>query len=242
VATRLNILVVEDHDDLRDMTVEVLNLQGHHAIGVPSAEALLDTFGPARQGDFSVPDLMIVDLNLPGEDGLSLARRVRLAQPSMGIIMVTARNQAADKVMGYESGADIYLPKPVAPDELVAAVNAWARRLGNATATLGVQDTTVARLQLNVRNLRLHGPLGKIDLSDTESALLVALMKAPGQRLVFWQLLELLGLGLDENGKTNLEIRFVRLRKKMVTGGAEKTCIRAIRLQGYQLCVALSTT
>ncbi len=241
MATGLNILVVEDHDDLRDMTVEVLNLQGHHAIGVPSAEALLDTFGPARQDDFAAPDLMIVDLNLPGEDGLSLARRVRLAQPRIGIIMVTARNQAADKVMGYESGADIYLPKPVAPDELVAAVNALARRLGSATATPTAPDTSAARLQLNIRSLCLHGPLGKIDLSDTESALLMALRQAPGQRLAFWQLLELLGLGLDENSKTNLEIRIVRLRKKMVTVGAEKTCIRAIRLQGYQLCVALDT-
>ena len=241
MATGLNILVVEDHDDLRDMTVEVLNLQGHHAIGVPSAEALLNTFGTARQDDFAAPDLMIVDLNLPGEDGLSLAQRVKVAQPHIGIIMVTARNQAADKVMGYESGADIYLPKPVAPDELVAAVNALARRLAGARATPAAPNTAAARLQLNTRRLCLHGPLGKIDLSDAEAALLVALRQAPGQRLGFWQLLELLGLGLDENGKANLEIRIVRLRKKMVTVGAEKTCIRAIRLQGYQLCVTLHT-
>jgi DNA-binding response OmpR family regulator len=242
VATSLNILVVEDHDDLRDMTVDVLNLQGHCAIGVPSAEALPNTFGPARHDDFVTPDLMIVDLNLPGEDGLSLARRVRLAQPDIGIIMVTARHQAADKIVGYQSGADIYLPKPVAPDELVAAVNSLARRLGSATAKPTVPDTAAAHLQLDSRGLCLQGPLGKIDLSDAESALLVALTQAPGQRLVFWQLLELLGLGLNENSKTNLEIRIVRLRKKMVTVGAEKTCIRAIRMQGYQLCMTLHTT
>ena len=236
----LKILVVEDHDDLRDMTVEVLNWQGHRAIGVPSAEALQDTFGPARHDDFSIPDLMIVDLNLPGEDGLSLTRRVRATQPHVGIIMVTARHEATDKVIGYESGADIYLPKPVSPDELVAAVNSLARRLGVVTPTPPAADAATPCLRLDIRSRCLHGPLGKIDLSDTESTLLDALRQALGQRLVFWQLLELLSLGLDEHSKTNLEIRIVRLRKKMVAVGAEKTCIRAIRLQGYQLCVALS--
>jgi DNA-binding response OmpR family regulator len=240
VVTALKILVIEDHDDLRYMTVEVLNLQGHRAIGVPSAEALLDTFGTSRHDDFANPDLMIVDLNLPGEDGLSLTRRVRTAQPHIGIIMVTARHHAADIVMGYESGADIYLPKPVSQDELVAAVNALARRLGSTMPTPPVVATAAPCLQLDVRSLRLHGPLGKIDVSDTESALLLALMNAPGQRLIFWQLLELLSLGLNENSKTNLEIRIVRLRKKMVAIGADKTCVRAIRLQGYQLCVAIS--
>ena len=241
MATGLKILVVEDHDDLRDMTVEVLNLQGHRAIGLPSAEALVDEHGHARSDVSANMDLMIVDLNLPGEDGLSLARRIRAAKPCVGIIMVTARHQASDKVMGYESGADIYLPKPVSPDELVAAVNSLARRLGSALPTPPATDTAPPSLRLDIRSLCLYGPLGKMDLSDTESALLVALMQAPGQRLVFWQLLELLSLGLDEHSKTNLEIRIVRLRKKMVTVGAEKTCIRSIRMQGYQLCVALNT-
>lgn len=105
MSTCLNILVIEDHDDLRELTVEVLNQQGHHAVGFPGAEELNDVF--------SGFDLLIVDLNLPGEDGLSLARRFRLALPDAGIVMVTAREQAADKVRGYESGADIYLTKPV---------------------------------------------------------------------------------------------------------------------------------
>ena len=223
MSTCLNILVIEDHDDLRELTVEVLNQQGHHAVGFPGAEELNDVF--------SGFDLLIVDLNLPGEDGLSLARRFRLALPDAGIVMVTAREQAADKVRGYESGADIYLTKPLSTEELVAAVNALTRRLASAVA-----------LRLETSGLCLHGPKGRVHVSDTESAMLGALVHAPGQRLAFWQLLELLGLSLDDNSKTNLEIRIVRLRKKMVMVGADKTCIRAIRLHGYQLCVDLSVT
>jgi DNA-binding response OmpR family regulator len=86
----------------------------------------------------------------------------------------------------------------------------------------------------------LHGPREKVDLSHRECSLLVALLRSPGQRMDYWQLLKLFGMGMDKQDKTNLEIRIVRLRRKMMAVGADKGCIRAIRLEGYQLCLAIS--
>ena len=121
MVARLNILVVEDNDDLRQTMVEVLAGEGHHVSGVDCAEAVPECIGAL--------DLILIDLNLPGEDGLSLARRIRSTQPDIGMIMVTARRLPADRKRGYDSGADIYLPKPIAFEELCAAIESLSRRI-----------------------------------------------------------------------------------------------------------------
>ena len=119
----MNILVIEDHEALREVTLSALGEMGHKARGISSAEAL-----PAEL-ESCVPHILILDLNLPGEDGISLAGRLRRMRPEIGIIMVTARNELTDKISGYESGADIYLTKPTSLEELAAAVNALSRRI-----------------------------------------------------------------------------------------------------------------
>jgi DNA-binding response OmpR family regulator len=126
VATPLNIVVVEDNHDLREAIVEVLTAQGHRVLGLSCAEELGD------EGAQAVIDLLVVDLNLPGEDGVSLTRRLRATQPGLCILMMTARDSVRDKVSGYEAGADMYLTKPVSIEELTAAVTSVDRRL-NAT-------------------------------------------------------------------------------------------------------------
>ncbi|MFW2454814.1 response regulator transcription factor [Methyloversatilis discipulorum] len=119
----LNLLIVEDNDDLRDSLADALGTRGHHVVALDCAEAV------PEQAELTRLDLAIVDLNLPGEDGLALAQRLREAQPGLGIIMLTARAQSSDKVAGYEHGADIYLTKPVSLQELAGAVQALGRRL-----------------------------------------------------------------------------------------------------------------
>ncbi len=119
----MNILVIEDHDPLREVTIFALTEMGHKVRGIGSAEAL------NAELEISVPHILILDLNLPGEDGLSLAGRLRRMHPTIGIVMVTARNELTDKISGYESGADIYLTKPTSLEELAAAVNALSRRI-----------------------------------------------------------------------------------------------------------------
>ena len=126
MATHLNIVVVEDNDDLREAIVEVLSALGHRVLGLTCAEELGD------EGAQAVIDLLVVDLNLPGEDGVSLTRRLRQIQSGLCILMMTARDTVRDKVSGYEAGADMYLTKPVSIEELTAAVQSLEQGL-NAT-------------------------------------------------------------------------------------------------------------
>ena len=227
----LNIAIVEDHDALREIMVEVLRREGHHVQGLDCAEALDDSLIRSRI------DLLISDLNLPGADGYSLTRRFRAAHPLAGIIMVTARNALDDKVNGYRVGTDIYLAKPVSPDELVAAVNSVARRLNAQSAQSKPQTGT--SLQFDSRRSILSGPLGDCNLVAAESTILTALARAPDQRLEVWQLLELLNLDLDTYTKSTFEVRLARLRKKLVQVGAEKASLRVIERGVYQLAIAL---
>lgn len=232
MATHLSILVVEDHNDLRDSLVELLQTKGHQVLGLSCAEELDDGLG-AR-----LVDVLIVDLNLPGEDGFSLSKRFRTAHPHAGIIMVTARHKTADKVRGYDSGADIYLPKPVDPDELLAAVSAVSRKL---PSHLPGQDSSTKSqpLRLSVMALRVDGPVGSEKLSDAEVAMITALARAPSHRMELWQLMQILGMSLDEHTKSTLEVRIVRLRKKLIAVGADRNCISNIRQVGYQLCAPI---
>lgn len=221
----LNVVVVEDHDVLREVTMDALRVQGYHVHGVDCAEAL---------GDLAFqPDLFIIDLNLPGEDGISLARRLREAQPQVGIIMTTARNSIAARVEGYASGADIYLTKPCSLEELLAAVRSLARRLSE-------QQDVANGWQLRHDTQQLAGPAGMVVLTASEFALLAGLSRAPGRQLETWQMIELLGKRVEEYSKANLEVQLVRLRKKLVQAGGENNVLKAVRGQGYQLAVAMS--
>jgi len=226
----LNIVVVEDHDALREVTVEALSQRGHHVRGVDSAEALPDEPG-------LVPiDLMVIDLNLPGEDGISLAARIRAAQPDIGIIMVTARGQLHDRLAGYNNGADIYLTKPTSTDELIAAIRALTRRIKP-------EEPDQHALSVNLSALTLHGPLGDASLSSHEAAQMAAFIRAKDQQLEIWQLIALTDKDVTEGSKKAMEVQIVRLRKKLLQCGAQEPTIKAIRGQGYKLClkVALAT-
>ena len=225
----MNIVVVEDHADLREATVAALCSMGHDARGIDCAEALDDELGAFRA------DLLVLDLNLPGEDGLSLARRIRAAEPGIGIIMVTGRTQVNDRMRGYGSGADIYLPKPASVEELGAAIQALARRIRPAASAGDA-------ISLNPTKLQLQGPKQQVNVSDHESTLLLALSKAKDHRLENWQLMELSGSAVEDQSKATLEVQIGRLRKKLEQAGAPAPTIKAIRGTGYQLCVAVQIT
>lgn len=224
--TSLNIIVVEDHDELREATVAALRKQGHVARGVDCAEALDDELAAFHA------DVLILDLNLPGEDGISLARRMRAAEPDVGIIMVTARDEVRDVEKGYGNGADIYMTKPVSAGELNAAITALSRRLHR-------HQTTDEQLILHINKLQLQGPQDTVNLSNLESSLLAALAKAGSHRLEAWQLLQMSGKEPEEQEKRALTVQMVRLRKKLIEAGAAEPTIKAIRGTGYQLCTPL---
>ena len=222
----LNIMVVEDHEALREVTVEALSQRGHNVRGVDCAEAL-----PDEPGLFPI-DLLVIDLNLPGEDGISLAARIRTAQPDIGIIMVTARNQVRDRAAGYDNGADIYLTKPTSTEELIAAVRALGRRVQP-------EQANACAYSLGMTSMTLSGPQGKASLSTHEVALLAAFVRAQDQQLETWQLIALTDKEVTEGSKKALEVQIVRLRKKLQQTGATEPTIKSIRGQGYKLCLKL---
>ncbi len=226
ITPRLNIIVVEDHDALREVTVDVLRSQGHHVTGVDSAEALNEQWGVIPM------DLLVLDLNLPGEDGISIARRIRKVQPDIGIIMVTARTHISEKIAGYEGGADVYLTKPTSLNELNAAIAAMARRLKKS-------PPAEISLRLDLHRLTVTGPHATVTISKTDATLLASLCRASGQRLESWQLIEVLNKNVEQYNKSSLEVSIVRLRKKLLAAGIDTPAIKSIRDYGYQLCLAI---
>jgi DNA-binding response OmpR family regulator len=226
----LIIVVVEDHELSRQALVALLQHAGHQVIGVDCAEAVDD------EGAQAPSDLLIVDLNLPGESGLSLTRRLRAAHPQLGVIMVTSQSSTADRIAGFQSGVDIYLSKPIDPDEILAAVDSLARRLPGGDAA-----SAASSVLLEQSGLRLSGEVSTVQLTPDEALILRALAGAAGQRLENWQLIELLGKDPDRYRKAALEVRMVRLRNKLHRVSARDACLIAVRGVGYQLGLTLRT-
>jgi DNA-binding response OmpR family regulator len=234
MVAKLNITVVEDHDALRAVTLEALQQQGNNVLGISSAEAMDD-----EAAGFPA-DLFIIDVNLPGEDGMSLASRIRAGNPRAGIIMTTGRTMIKDRIAGYDSGADVYLCKPVALEELMAAVTAVGRRVDfwHARTRLENKDGFL----LDAGAMTLSGPEGRVGASVSDIHILTAFASSASRQLEYWQLMELLGQTPDDFKKANLEVKIVRLRKKLQLVGAELGCIRSVRLVGYQLCLPIQIT
>ena len=230
VDPRLNVVLVEDHDVLRQMLAQALEERHHTVVALSCAEELEDVAAGQPV------DVFLVDLNLPGEDGLSLTGRLRAAYPLAGIIIVTARSTLNDKLEGYAHGADLYLTKPLEVPELCAAVAAQGRRRQRVQGLLAQEQRYTLRQQLLQLAKTGHVP---VNMSPAEVSILVAFARAPGQRLAYWQVAETLGLDLQTYPKASLEVRVVRLRKKLVEAGAPATCIEAVRNHGYQLCIEL---
>lgn len=221
MATTLNVLIVEDHDRLRDILVQHLVQHGYYAVGVPDAEGMQETM--SRQSF----DVVVLDLNLPDEDGLSISRRLRAAHPETFIVMMTARSSPADRVAGYESGADVYISKPSSGEELLAALNSWRRRTDG-------QQQSEPRVQLNVQARELLGKQS-VALSAVETRVLQGMGLAPGLKLEYFRLMELIDHEPDAKGKASLEVCMARLRKKLILAGFPVPAIKSIRNEGYQL-------
>lgn len=224
-APSLSILIVEDNDSLREAITAFLTDLGHRVTGLDCAEDVDNT------PTLGLPDLYIIDVNLPGENGFSLAQRVRDSHPSAGIVLMTARGQLQDRLEGYGCGADNYLIKPVEPSELLACINSLARRIKPTVP--GTINTPL--LELNSQTWWLSGPKDLVLLTQVEGVLLAALSRAPGQQLERWQAMQL--IDTKEKGllPANLEMRISTLRKKLSACGAPENTIRTLRGLGYAL-------
>jgi len=230
VLQALNVLVVEDYLPLQSSLIEVLRKFGHHAQGIDSAEAFDEE---AQDHDL---DLVIIDINLPGEDGFSLVKRLRAVQASLGIIILSAKTEEAEKVTGYDCGADIYLTKPVGFEELMSAVNALSRRLGaGALHSAWSFDSEPEAIEIQMATASIKGSAGQAELTPTEFTLLLALARAKGKSLELWQIYDVLGKDEQTLQKSALEAQLYRLRKKLSDCGAGNQALRSLRLKGYRL-------
>ena len=218
--TGLKIALVEDNDDLRDLLLRDISRAGYDVQGAGCADDLDDL---AATMTF---DVLILDINLPGENGFDIARRYKQANPDVFIVMLTARVGTDDKVTGYGSGADMYLTKPVSSAELMAAIGSVCRRLQKPSSN--------AEIILNVREMLLIGD-DSVELNRQETVMLKALIESSNGNLPYYRLLELCGEEVNATSKATLEVRIVRLRKKLGDVGVEGKSIRAIRGEGYQL-------
>ena len=172
----LHVAVVEDHDALREMTVDALEMPGHLVRGYESAEALLE------QLDVLPVDIAVLDINLPGICGFTLAQRLRSENPNVGILMLTVRSELDDKLRGYDSGADSYLPKPVAPQELFAVVSSMSRRI-NQAATLNTEDLALTQGKEKLLQAFALDMLSKLDTEPVEKPVI-----ASADEITSWRL------------------------------------------------------
>jgi DNA-binding response OmpR family regulator len=226
--TPLKIALVEDNDDLRDLLYRDIAKTGYAVQSAGCAEDLDDLAA------VTAFDVLVLDINLPGENGLDIAKRYKQANTDIYIVMLTARVGTDDKIVGYESGADIYLTKPVSSAELMAAIGSVHRRLQKLQLT----DSVVT---LNLQEMTLSRD-GAVDLNRQEVVILKALSESASGHLPYYRLLELCGEEVSAISKATLEVRIVRLRKKMAEIGVEGKAIRAIRGEGYQLVGRINIT
>ena len=235
----IHVLAVDDDPSVRQMIADYL---GDNDVRVTAVEAGHDIDDVMAR---DLVDLVILDLKLPGESGMEIARRLRDAS-DIPIIMLTGRKDEADRVMGLELGADDYLTKPFSPRELLARIRALLRR-ARARETVAdslarVRAYRFAGWELGVRLRRLKTPTGEtVPLTNTEFNLLVAFLAAPQRILTREQLLDLSRLHNDEVYDRAIDVQVGRLRKKMELRGSTVALIRTERGAGYAFMAVVET-
>jgi DNA-binding response OmpR family regulator len=221
----MRILVVEDERQLARHITQALNRHGH------SASACFDGAGGLREALALAPDLVVLDLNLPGLEGMAVLAGLRKAASPCRVLILTARGEVEHRVRGLKAGADDYLAKPFAMDELVARIEALGRRGATPTAA---DRLAVADLQMDVHHRRVGRGGRPIALSPREFDVLQVLMQEPGRVFSRTELCERVWQRDHEYDTRTVEIFITRLRKKVDSGFAAPL-IHTIRAVGYTI-------
>ncbi|MYB37902.1 MAG: response regulator [Gammaproteobacteria bacterium] len=219
------LLVVDDDPELLELTDEYLTSQGF--------EVLVAEDGVAMDAALQTNevDLMILDLMLPGEDGLSIARRMRRDR-DLPIIIVSAQGDDVDRIVGLEIGADDYLAKPFNPRELLARVRAVLRRGARREA----QTITFGDFELNLSAHRLTRDGRTVALTSGEFELLDVLVRHPNTVLDRDRILDLLTGTRRAPFDRSIDVRVTRLRSKIEPDPATPVFIKTIWGKGYMFC------
>ena len=226
-----HVLVVDDDPDLRELLTTYLNANGMRVSLAEDAASLRELLA---QG---LPDAIVLDLMLPGEDGLSITRQVK-ARYDLPILMLSARGEEMDRIIGLEVGADDYLAKPFSPRELLARLRALLRRQparssldGGYAAAAMLHSFGPFQLDSAARTLRRDG--SEVELTTAEFELLDAMVQRPNRVLSRDILIDLLKGYERDPGDRSIDNRVTRLRRKIESDPAAPKYLRTVRGEGY---------
>ena len=220
------ILVVDDEPAIAQLARDYLEHAGYAVLTAADGTAALETYRRQR------PDLIVLDLGLPGTDGLDVTREVR-RDSTTPIVMLTARDDELDKLLGLELGADDYLTKPFSPRELVARVRAVLRRAEPRTTT-PTDTIRAADLTLDVPRMRADVAGRPLDLTPTEFGLLRTLAASPGRIFTRSQLLDALRGVAFESYERAIDTHVKNLRRKLEPDPRQPRYVLTVYGVGYR--------
>jgi two-component system alkaline phosphatase synthesis response regulator PhoP len=220
------ILIVEDEIELVKILRSYLEAAGYTVVTASRGDQGLALWEKQH------PDLVLLDLNLPGMDGLDVARSIR-RKDETPIIMVTARVEETDRLIGLELGADDYLTKPYSPREVVARVRAVLRRAGSARTTTAVLRLSDLTIDLEAHSVERNG--ARIELTPTEFNLLAAMADQPGRVFNRLQLLEAVQGTAYEGYERTIDAHIKNLRAKLEVDPKEPRYIETVFGVGYRM-------
>ncbi len=223
------VLVVDDDPELRSLLQRFLGGHGYHVRTVDGGKAM----DAALQREPA--DAIVLDLMMPGEDGLAICRRLRAAGDETPIVMLTARGDPIDRVLGLEMGADDYLAKPFLPRELVARIAAVLRRASPDRALTRDETVTCGPFEIDFSAMTVKREGVALELSSREYALMAALARSVGRPLSRAQLIAL-AMGRDaEVTDRAIDVLVARLRRVIGDDPANPRHIRTVWGVGYAL-------
>jgi two-component system, OmpR family, response regulator len=233
-----NILVVEDDRATRELIAKYLRTNACNVTTAADGREMV-----RAMADHHV-DILILDVMLPGEDGLSLCRKVR-AESQMPIIMLTARGDDVDRILGLEMGADDYLAKPYNPRELLARINAVLRPQAaaqNARAASGAAALTFLGWRIDLRLRELRNPAGaRVAMTSAEFDLLRTFCERPGRVLSRDSLLDLTHGRNAGSFERSIDVLISRIRRKIEPDPRDATMIKTVRSGGYMFTPTVDT-
>ncbi len=219
------ILVVDDEPKIVRLARDYLEQSNFRVLPIYNGN---DAITAART---EKPDLVVLDLNLPGMDGLDVCRALR-RQSSAPIIMLTARAEETDRLIGLELGADDYIVKPFSPRELVARVRAVLRRTQGEVETTGIMRSAATEIYTNGHHVRLRGE--NVHLTRVEFSLLAILAQHPGQTFSRAQLIDRLHGVAERSFDRSIDAHIKNLRRKIEDDPSDPKYVMTVYGVGYQ--------
>ena len=229
MADDATILVVDDDDRLRTLLSRYLAENGFRVTTAASAAEAREMLR------FLQPELMVLDITMPGESGLELTESLRRDNAAVPVLLLTARGAPEDRIAGFEAGADDYLPKPFDPKELLLRIRARLRRVAapSPPSEAPAGPVVLGPLRFDPQRGELTGPDGVVRLTGGESALLGVLARKPNEVLSREDIVA--ALDTDDTGERAIDVMVTRLRRKLEADPREPRFLHTVRGRGYVL-------